>query len=138
MSAGAPSADPRERVQHLATLWRTVLSRPQHPAGCTCMGHLLIPAMNARDMEADILDFMRGRYAAEGIGALVELLDARAAAREATDIPAQPFRAWLLRLPDAGVEPAALDRFLADLLATLDSFEANSRAAPPGSGLFCV
>ncbi|WP_372621777.1 hypothetical protein [Falsiroseomonas sp.] len=130
-------AELRERVQRLATLWRVVVSRPPHPAGCTCMGHMLIPAMNARDMEADILDYMRGRYAAEGLGALVALLDARAAAREATDIPAQPFRAWLLHLPEAGIEPAALDRFTADLLATLDSFEANSRGAP-GGGLFCT
>ena len=102
------------------------------------MGHFLIPAMNARDMEGDILDYMRGRYAAEGIGALVTLLDARAAEREATDIPPMPFRAWLLRLPQVGVEAVALDRFLSDLLATLESFEANSRASRSGGGLICT
>ena len=127
-----------ERVQRLASLWRAVISRPPHPVGCTCMGHLLIPAMNPRDMEADILDYMRGRYAAEGIGVLVTLLDARAAERETTDIPPAPFRAWLLRLPQVGVEAVALDRFLSDLLATLDSFEANSRASRSGGGLICT
>ena len=127
-----------ERVQRLASLSRAVISRPPHPVGCTCMGHFLIPTMNARDMEADILDYMRGRYAAEGIGVLVALLDARAAEREATDGSPAPFRAWLLRLPQAGVEAVALDRFLSDLLATLESFEANSRASRSGGGLICT
>ncbi|WP_137179490.1 hypothetical protein [Roseomonas sp. AR75] len=135
MSAGAPP-DLGALAQRAAALWRVALSRPVHPAGCTCMGHFLIPAMNARDMEADILDYMRGRYAAEGIGVLVALLDARAAGREATDIPAQPFRAWLLRLPDDGADPTAVGRFLADLLATLESFDRP--AGPQGSGLICI
>jgi hypothetical protein len=135
---GETAAGVGERVQRLASLWRTVISRPPHPAGCTCMGHFLIPAMNARDMEGDILDYMRGRYAAEGIASLVALLDARTEEREATDIPAAPFRAWLLRLPQAGVEAAALDRFLGDLLATLESFEANTRASGSGGGLICT
>ncbi len=126
------------KVQRLATLWRAVTSRTMHPVGCTCMGHFLIPAMNPRDMEADILDYMRGRYAAEGLGDLVALLDARAAECEAADMPPAPFRAWLLRLPQAGVEAAALDRFLGDLLATLESFEANTRASGSGGGLICT
>lgn len=124
-----------ERVARLAALWRVVSSRPLHPAGCTCMGHFLIPAMNARDMEADILDYMRGRYATEGLAPLVALLDAREAEREAGDIPARPFRAWLAHLPGAGVEPGALDRFLTDLTATLDSFEP---AGPPPNRLICT
>ena len=129
------TATAAERAGQLAVLWRAVTSRPVHPAGCTCMGHFLIPAMNARDMEADILDYMRGRYAAEGLASLVALLDTREAEREADDIPARPFRAWLMRLPTAGVEPGALDRFLADLTATLESFEP---AGPPASGLICT
>lgn len=102
------------------------------------MGHFLIPAMNARDMEADILDYMRSRYAAEGVLALVTLLDAREAEREATDIPVLPLRAWLQRLPEKGIEDAALDRFLADLLATLESFEAANRPSGSGGGLICT
>jgi hypothetical protein len=124
-----------ERAGRLATLWRAVTSRPMHPAGCTCMGHFLIPAMNARDMEADILDYMRGRYAAEGVAPLVALLEAREAEREASDLPARSFRAWLLHLPTAGIAPGALDRFLTDLTATLESFEP---AGPPRSGLICT
>lgn len=127
-------ATPAERAARLAALWRAVSSRPVHPAGCTCMGHFLIPAMNARDMEADILDYMRGRYAGEGLAPLVALLDAREAEREAGDIPARPFRAWLATLPAAGVEPDALDRFMTDLAATLESFDPP---APP-SGLVCT
>ena len=96
---GGP-ADVAGQVQRLASLWRAVTSRPMHPAGCTCMGHFLIPALNPRDMEADILDYMRGRYAAEGLDALVALLDAREAEREA-DTPLVPFRTWLLRLPES-------------------------------------
>ena len=132
--ANEVAAGTAERIQRLA--WRAVISRPPHPVGCTCMGHFLIPAMSARDMEADILDYMRGRYASESIDPLVILLDARAAERESTETPAVPFRAWLLRLTDEDVEPAALDRFLGDLLATLESFDANSRAA--GSGIICT
>ena len=124
-----------ERAARLAALWRSVTSRPLHPAGCTCMGHFLIPAMNARDMEADILDYMRGRYATEGLAPLVGLLDAREAERDATDLPARPFRAWLAHLPAAGVEAAALDRFFTDLTATLESFEPSG---PPPGRLICT
>ncbi|MFN6954420.1 MAG: hypothetical protein ACK4PG_06445 [Acetobacteraceae bacterium] len=121
-----------ERLQRLASLWRGALSRPQHPAGCTCMGHFLIPAMNARDMESDILDFMRARYAAEGLADLVALLDARDAERSREDVPARPFRAWLLSLAEC--DAPSLPRFVADLTATLESFG----APPPRSGLFCT
>jgi hypothetical protein len=137
MERGGEPADVVAQVQRLASLWRAVTSLPMHPAGCTCMGHFLIPALNARDMEADILDYMRGRYAAEDLGALVALLDTREAEREA-DTPLLPFRAWLLRLPEAGVEATALDRFLTDLTATLESFEADGRASGSGSGIICT
>ena len=137
MQLGGESAGVTARVQRLASLWRAVTSRPVHPVGCTCMGHFLIPALNARDMEADILDYMRSRYAAEGLDALVELLDAREAEREAST-PLAPFRTWLLRLPEAGVEEAALGRFITDLTATLESFETDSRASGSGSGIICT
>ena len=55
--------------------------------------------------------------------------------REASDLPARSFRAWLLHLPTAGIAPGALDRFLTDLTATLESFEP---AGPPRSGLICT
>jgi len=58
---GAEPTDVVTQVQRLASLWRAVTSLPMHPAGCTCMGHLLIPALNARDMEADILDYIINR-----------------------------------------------------------------------------
>lgn len=132
MAPGGATASVEEKVHRVAALWRAVISRPVHPVGCTCMGHFLIPAMNARDMEADILDYMRGRYAAEGLGALVALLDAREAEREAAGTPAPPFRAWLLGLARSGVDGAALDRFLGDLRLTLESFEADSRGSKPG------
>jgi hypothetical protein len=101
------------------------------------MGHFLIPALNARDMEADILDYMRGRYAAEGLDALVALLDAREAEREA-DTPLIPFRTWLIRLPELGVDVAALERFITDLTDTLESFGTDSRPAGSGSGIICT
>ncbi len=125
------------QVQRLASLWRTVTSLPMHPAGCTCMGHFLIPALNARDMEADILDYMRGRYAAEGLDALVALLDAREAEREA-DTPLAPFRTWLLGLPEAGIPGTALERFVTDLTDTLESFGSDSRPSGSGSGIICT
>ena len=137
MQSGSEPASLVAQVQRLASLWRAVTSRPVHPVGCTCMGHFLIPALNARDMEADILDYMRSRYAAEGLDALVELLGAREAERE-TSTPLVPFRTWLLRLPETGVEEAALDRFITDLTATLESFETDSRASGSGSGIICT
>lgn len=124
-----------ERVARLGQLWRSVTSRPLHPVGCTCMGHFLIPAMNAKDMEADILDYMRGRYAGEGFAALVALLDAREAEREG-EAPCLSFRAWLLRLPEVAGDAAALDRFLTDLQATLESF--MPVGGNPGGGLICI
>jgi hypothetical protein len=130
-------ASMEERVRQVAALWRAAISRPPHPVGCTCMGHFLIPAMNAADMEADILDYMRGRYAAEGLGDLVALLDTRAAER-ASETPAASFRAWLLRLPQAPVAAAALERFLLDINATLDSLAANTRTSGSGGGLICT
>lgn len=121
-----------ERLQRLASLWRGAVSRPQHPAGCTCMGHILMPAMNARDMESDILHLMRTRYAADGLTDLVALLDARDAEHRRDDAPPRPFRAWLLSLADC--DAPSLPRFVADLTATLESFS----AAPQHSGLFCT
>jgi hypothetical protein len=137
MERGAEPTDVATQVQRLASLWRAVTSLPMHPAGCTCMGHFLIPALNARDMEADILDYMRGRYAAEGVGALVALLDSREAEREA-DTPLTPFRTWLLRLPEAGIPGAALERFVTDLTDTLESFGSDSRPSGSGSGIICT
>ena len=130
-------ADIAAQVQRLAALWRTVTSLPMHPAGCTCMGHFLIPALNARDMEADILDYMRGRYTAEGLDALVALLDAREAEREA-DTPLVPFRTWLLRLLEAGLAVEDLKRFVTDLTDTLESFGSDSRPSGSGSGIICT
>ena len=137
MQRDSEPADVKAQVQRLASLWRTVTSLPMHPAGCTCMGHFLIPALNARDMEADILDYMRGRYAAEGLDALVALLDAREAERDA-DTPLVPFRTWLLRLPEAGIPVAALGRFVTDLTDTLESFGSDSRPSNSGSGFICT
>ena len=124
-----------EQVREVAALWRAVTSRPLHPVGCTCMGHFLIPAMNPRDMEADILDYMRARYAAEGLCALTALLDRREVERDRTDIPARPFRAWLTALPATGTGEAELDRFLADLESTLRSFVPTG---PAPNGLICT
>ena len=137
MERGGELADVTAQIQRLASLWRAVTSLPMHPAGCTCMGHFLIPALNARDMEADILDYMRGRYAAEGLDALVALLDAREAEREA-DTPLVPFRTWLLRLPEAGIPRKALERFVTDLTDTLESFGNDSRPSGSGSGIICT
>lgn len=124
-----PADERAERIRHLAALWRQVTSRPLHPAGCTCMGHFLIPAADPKDMEADILDYMRGRYAAEGLADLVALLDAREADRTLDDGIPRPFRAWLTDLPRRVADPAVLDRFVSDLTATLDSFETDRTAA---------
>jgi hypothetical protein len=134
---GAEPTDVATQVQRLASLWRAVTSLPMHPAGCTCMGHFLIPALNARDMEADILDYMRGRYAADRLDALVALLDAREAEREA-DTPLVPFRTWLLRLPESGLAVATLERFVTDLTDTLESFGGDSRPSGSGSGIICT
>ncbi len=126
-------ADLRPRLHRLATLWRATLARGPHPAGCTCMGHFLIPAMTARDMEADILDIMRHRYAEAGLHDLVALLDARAEARDATPTP---FGTWLVTLADA---PApALGRFIDDLTDTLCSFAPDTRAQASASGFLCL
>jgi hypothetical protein len=84
--------------------------------------------MNALDVEDDILDYLRGRYAAEGISSLVRLLDQRRAQHEAGS--PLPFGTWLLRLPEQDVDRSALDRLLTDLLATLASFESNHRTHP--------
>lgn len=134
---GGATTGVAQRIQRLAALWRAVTSRPLHPVGCTCMGHFLIPALNARDMEADILDYMRGRYAAEGLDALVALLDTREAEREA-DTPLVPFRTWLLRLPEASIDVADLKRFITDLADTLESFGGDSRPSNSGSGIICT
>ena len=137
MERGGEPTDVTAQVQRLASLWRAVTSLPLHPAGCTCLGHFLIPALHARGMAADILDYMRGRYAAEGLDGLVALLDAREAEREA-DTPLLPFRTWLLRLPEAGIPGAALERFVTDLTDTLESFGSDSRPSGSGSGIICT
>ena len=137
MEWGGEPTNVAAQIRRLASLWRAVTSLPMHPVGCTCMGHFLIPALNARDVEADILDYMRGRYAAEGLDALVALLDAREAQREA-ETPLVPFRTWLLRLPEAGIPGAALERFVTDLADTLESFGSDSRPSDSASGIICT
>ena len=86
--------------------------RPLHPAGCSCAGHFLINAPNPRDLEDDILDYLRDRYVAEGSDTLVELVDDRRSQYD-TSVPAS-FRDWLLRLPDQAM-PISGRRFRASL-----------------------
>jgi hypothetical protein len=117
-----------ERVQRLAELWRAVLSTAQHPMGCNCAGHALAAALNAVDLEHDILHYLRDRYADEGLTGLVSLLDRRRAQHDAGSVLA--FRSWLLQLPDHDLDGEALDRLLTDLLGTLSSFESNRRRTP--------
>lgn len=125
-----------EKAREAAALWRSVVSRPPHPAGCTCMGHFLVPAMDPVDMEADIIGFMRRRYALEHLDPLVALLDARVAARPAA--APHSFRIWLTQLPASPVDPRLIARFLNDLIATLESFGAGGRTPSSPSRLICT
>ncbi|MBV9783749.1 MAG: hypothetical protein JO264_08005 [Acidisphaera sp.] len=98
------------------------------------MGLFLIPAMNPVDLENDLLDYLRERYASEGLVSLVRLLAERAAEHESgTQVP---FRVWLLELDTRQRDRSGIDRLATDLQQLLESYGGNARKGSR-SGFVC-
>ena len=104
----------------LARLWSEAPAFLPHGAGCACVGHTGIHLEPAA-VEADVLDYLDQRYAADGERELAEFLTARRRSRGVT------FASWLIGLDTGPLSDAARARLLADLDTTISSF-ARSRA----------
>ena len=85
-----------------------------HGAGCSCAGHVAL-SLDPAAVEADVLDYLAGRYDGLGERALVEFIAKRQAARGVT------FATWLGGLDAATLSPAERARLMADLDATISS-----------------
>ena len=98
----------------LARLWSEAPALMPHGAGCSCVGHVALH-LDPAAVEADVLDHLAERYAAQGLHALVDVLSHRRASRGVT------FASWLMEIDTAPLETAVRMRLLADLGATLAS-----------------
>lgn len=119
------------RLRSLTALWRRALAGPQHAGGCSCFGGFTIAAPSPRELEEDVLDYLRQRYRADDdIG--VRLL-ARETALQAGATPDFPgFLATLAR----EVSAATGDRLLTDVTTTLTSLAGPAPGSGPGASRF--
>ncbi len=109
----------QDEFGRLATLWVEGLAAP-HDASCGC-GGMAAPALEAADVEKDVLDFLIGKYRADA-SALVDFLRERRDHRGPTR-----FEAWIGALEDAPLEPKFRARLEGDLRVFLESFAARGR-----------
>ena len=86
-----------------------------HGAGCSCAGHVALHSIR-KAVEADMLDYLAGRYAGER--ELARFVAARAGSRGVT------FATWLGDLDRAPLSAAASDRLRTDLATTISSLAA--------------
>ena len=98
----------------LARLWAGAPAFMQHGAGCSCAGHVAMH-LDPAAVEADVLDYLAGRYADVGERELAAFIAKRQTARGIT------FASWLIAIDSAVLSASSRSRLLADLDATLSS-----------------
>lgn len=98
----------------LARLWAEAPALMPHGAGCACAGHVALH-VDASAAEADILDYLAGRYEGLEERELEAFVAGRRTARGTT------FSTWLIGIDTAELSLAARARLLADLDATISS-----------------
>jgi hypothetical protein len=98
----------------LARLWSEAPALLPHGAGCACAGHVGLH-LDPTTVEADLLDWLAGRYAANGDHELAAVVAARRGERRGT------FASWLIALDTAALSEMARRRLMADLDVTISS-----------------
>ncbi len=120
----------QERLRALTVLWRRALSGPPHAAGCSCFGGFMMTAPTPRELEEDVLDYLRHRYLAVDADIAARLLAREQALRSGVPPDFPGFLAALV-----AAVPAASDRVLNDVEATLTSL---AGPAPGASRFACT
>ena len=111
----------------LADLWRQGLNR-NHDPGCGC-GGLFAPAVNARVIEEDFLDYLHARYVKDGISELANFVAVRR--REVTSgIGANTFEGWLICIESATLSDAGRERLMKDIYVFVDSLGGGDQRGP--------
>lgn len=102
--------------QLIQRLWSTMNTGVWHAMSCRCCGGGMF-SMNAKVVEADMLDYLADKYRSEGLEPLCSAI----AQRKNNSVPALP--AWLQALDAGGAIPAAavkqLKRDIANMLESL-------------------
>ncbi len=98
----------------IAKLWSEAPAFMPHGGGCSCAGHIDLH-LDTGAVEADILDYLAGRY---GTGVEPELADFVAKRIAMCGVT---FAVWLASLDTAPLSPPAATRLKADLHATIGS-----------------
>jgi hypothetical protein len=111
----------------LASLWLRGLDTT-HDAGCGC-GGLFVPALNARLIEEDFLDYLHARYTGEGRAELAGFIAFR---RDdpTRGIAPNTFDRWIATLGRSPLSNADIGRLLTDIATFVESMGGGARRGP--------
>lgn len=97
--------------------WSTMNTGVWHAMSCRCCGGGMF-SMNAKVVEADMLDYLADKYQTEGLEPLCNAI----AQRKNNPVPALP--AWLLTLDaDGAIPAAAMKQLKCDIANMLESLQ---------------
>ena len=116
-----------ERVSALANAW-SGLGRGSvwHPPTCGCGAGAAMPVLSLSAAESDLVDFLRAAAKNEGDAAVAAAL---------TDLDGGiSFSDWLLKLPQANLPPASLER----LVVRIENFIDSLQPAKSGGRFTCI
>ncbi len=114
-------------LAELGALWLRGLNA-SHDAGCGC-GGLFVPALSARLIEEDFLDYLHGRYEREKLAELAAFIDLRR--RDDTrGAPPDTFERWIGALGDAPLAVADRARLARDIAVFVESMAGETRRGP--------
>ena len=121
------AADASPDLAELGSLWQRGLATA-HDAGCGC-GGLFSPALNARVVEEDFLDYLHARYAKENHGELAMFVDTRRK-DESRGVPPNTFDRWILGLDRSPLSSPDIIRLLGDIGTFVESMAGATRRGP--------
>jgi hypothetical protein len=110
----ATSSGPRDPIGAIEALWFQALAGGFHGPFCNCFAGPLL-TLDARTLEADVLDYLLPRYAVERLHPLVEALK-----RRQTE-PVGRFVDWLQSVPSAEITGSLYARLIDDISGILSS-----------------
>jgi hypothetical protein len=123
LRAPTPASAPAD-LNELGAQWLRGL-QTSHDAGCGC-GGLFSPALDARIIEEDFLDYLFSRYEKEKLDELAAFIDARR--NDATrGFGANSFDRWIVTLADANLADVSRARLITDIKTFVDSMGGGRR-----------
>ena len=122
-----PTGNAKVDLPDLAASWLQGLNTT-HDAGCGC-GGLFAPALNARIIEEDFLDYLFARYEREQRASLTAFVDARR--KDVTrGVAPNTFERWIVSLNDVALNDADRARLVADIATFVESMAGGARQGP--------